>query len=237
MINLNNYAILAEQKKYGYSTPITESIDVVNEAAPDMQTEDGVKKVLGGKTDPNYAAQWNQLVDDVATHKAAGTYTVTINHDDNRPMVTLQYQIGTDLKPVKGSVKLAATTAQAAQGAPAQMSEADGFAKVKAASDVIQNLFVDNSPFFAPFKGTWNDEDSKAAAEFDKWYNSKWKVVIDSLKGHTNEDIKTSATNVSKAVTSILSKMRGGADADDTVVWNIVAANGAYSTYKVDTDF
>jgi hypothetical protein len=94
MINLNNYAILAEQKKYGYSTPITESIDAVIEAAPDMQTEDGVKKVLGGKTDPNYANQWNQLVDDAATRKAAGTYTVTINHDNDKPMVTLQYQIG-----------------------------------------------------------------------------------------------------------------------------------------------
>jgi len=235
MINLNNYAILAEQKKYGYL--VTESIDSVNEAAPDMQTADGVKKVLGGKTDPNYVNQWNQLVDDVATRKAAGTYTVTINHDDNRPMVTLQYQIGSDLKPVKGSVKLSATTAQAAQGAPAQMSEADGFAKVKAASDAIQNLFVDNSPFFAPYKGTWNDEDTKAAAAFDTWYNSKWKVVIDSLKSHTNEDIKTSATNVSNAATSVLSKMKGNFDADDIVVWNIVAANGTYLPYKVDTDF
>jgi hypothetical protein len=110
MINLNNYAILAEQKKYGYSTPITESIDAVNEAAPDMQTEDGVKKVLGGKTDPNYATQWNQLVDDAATRKDAGTYTVTIIHDNQKPMVTLQYQIGADLKPVKGSVQLAASS-------------------------------------------------------------------------------------------------------------------------------
>jgi hypothetical protein len=121
MINLNNYAILAEQKKYGYL--VTESIDSVNEAAPDMQTEDGVKKVLGGKTDPNYVNQWNQLVDDVATRKAAGTYTVTINHDDNRPMVTLQYQIGSDLKPVKGSVKLAAATAAPATAAKTYTDE------------------------------------------------------------------------------------------------------------------
>jgi hypothetical protein len=133
MINLNNYATLAEQKKYGYL--VTESIDVVNEAAPDMQTEDGVKKVLGGKTDPNYVNQWNQLVDDVATRKAAGTYTVTINHDDNRPMVTLQYQIGSDLKPVKGSVKLSATTAQAAQGQPAGAN-----AKVYTDSELQSNV-------------------------------------------------------------------------------------------------
>jgi hypothetical protein len=113
MINLNNYAILTEQKKYGYL--VTESIDVVNEAAPDMQTEDGVKKVLGGKTDPNYANQWNQLVDDAATRKAAGTYTVTINHDNDKPMVTLQYQIGDDLKPVKGSVQLAASSGATGQ--------------------------------------------------------------------------------------------------------------------------
>ena len=112
MINLHNYAILAEQKKYGYANQIDESSgSVVNEAAPDMQTEDGVKKVLSGKTDPNYAAQWNQLVDDAATRKAAGTYTVIIKHDNGKEMVNLQYQIGSDLKPVKGSVKLAAVAA------------------------------------------------------------------------------------------------------------------------------
>lgn len=112
MINLHNYALLAEQKKYGYNTPITENIDVVNEAGPDMQTADGLNKVMGGKTDPNYTAQWNQLVDDIASRKkVAGTYTVTIKHDDNREMVTLEYQIGADGKPIKTSVKLADTAA------------------------------------------------------------------------------------------------------------------------------
>lgn len=119
MINLHNYALLAEQKKYGYDTPITENIDVVNEAGPDMQTADGLNKVMGGKTDPNYTAQWNQLVDDIASRKkVAGTYTVTIKHDDNREMVTLEYQIGADGKPIKTSVKLAAVAAApAATGA------------------------------------------------------------------------------------------------------------------------
>lgn len=110
MINLSNYALLNEHKKYGYL--VTESTNTLNEAAPDMQTEDGVKKVLSGKTDAAYVKQWNQLVDDAATRKAAGTYNVTINHDDGTtPMVNLQYQIGTDLKPVKGSVKLQAAAA------------------------------------------------------------------------------------------------------------------------------
>ena len=111
MINLHNYAILAEQKKYGYDNSLSENLDIVNEAGPDMQTDDGVKKVLSGKTDPNYAVQWNQLVDDAATRKAAGTYTVIIKHDNGKEMVNLQYQIGSDLKPVKGSVKLAAVAA------------------------------------------------------------------------------------------------------------------------------
>ena len=111
MINLHNYALLAEQKKYGYDNSLSENLDIVNEAGPDMQTDDGVKKVLSGKTDPNYAVQWNQLVDDAATRKAAGTYTVIIKHDNGKEMVNLQYQIGSDLKPVKGSVKLAAVAA------------------------------------------------------------------------------------------------------------------------------
>ena len=123
MINLQNYALLAEQKKYGYSTPITENIDAVNEAGPDMQTEDGVKKVLSGKTDSNYTVQWNQLVKDVATRKAAGTYQVTIKHDDNRDMVTLEYQIGTDLKPVKGSIKLSAAAPAPAASAKTYTDE------------------------------------------------------------------------------------------------------------------
>lgn len=124
MINLHNYAILAEQKKYGYSTPITESIDAVNEAGPDMQTADGLNKVMSGKTDPNYTAQWNQLVDDIAARKkVAGTYTVTIKHDDNKDMVTLEYQIGTDGKPVKTSVKLAAVAAAPAAAAKTYTDE------------------------------------------------------------------------------------------------------------------
>ena len=123
MINLQNYALLAEQKKYGYSTPITENIDAVNEAGPDMQTEDGVKKVLSGKTDSNYTVQWNQLVKDVATRKAAGTYQVTIKHNDNRDMVTLEYQIGTDLKPVKGSIKLSAAAPAPAASAKTYTDE------------------------------------------------------------------------------------------------------------------
>jgi hypothetical protein len=40
----------------------------------------------------------------------AGVYTVTIKHDNDKEMVNLQYQIGADLKPVKGSVKLAAVS-------------------------------------------------------------------------------------------------------------------------------
>lgn len=113
MINLSNYALLVEQKKHGYLNPIAESMDIVNEAGPDMQTDAGLSAVLSGKTDTKYTDQWNQLVDDAATRKTAGTYTVTIKHTDGKEMVTLQYQIGTDLKPVKGSVKLAAATAAA----------------------------------------------------------------------------------------------------------------------------
>jgi hypothetical protein len=137
MINLHNYALLAEQKKYGYDTSIAESIDTINEAGPDMQTQDGLNKVMGGKTDPNYTAQWNQLVDDIAARKkAAGTYTVTIIHDNQKPMVTLEYQIGTDGKPIKTSVKLASVAAAASGNA----------------SDIDINLFLGYDP-----KGKFNE--------------------------------------------------------------------------------
>lgn len=135
MINLHNYALLAEQKKYGYDNSLSENLDIVNEAGPDMQTDDGVKKVLSGKTDPNYAAQWNQLVDDAATRKAAGTYTVIIKHDNGKEMVNLQYQIGSDLKPVKGSVKLA--TVAAAQPAAAAAAKTYTDEELKPTVDIL----------------------------------------------------------------------------------------------------
>jgi hypothetical protein len=152
MINLHNYALLAEQKKYGYDTSIAESIDTINEAGPDMQTQDGLNKVMGGKTDPNYTAQWNQLVDDIAARKkAAGTYTVTIIHDNQKPMVTLEYQIGTDGKPIKTSVKLAAVAA--APAAPASQVVKDAAQKIWVALEgsifdedeiAVGNVFRDN---------------------------------------------------------------------------------------------
>lgn len=149
MINLHNYALLAEQKKHGYDTSISESIDTINEAGPDMQTQDGLAKVMSGKTDPNYTAQWNQLVDDIsARKKAAGTYTVTIIHDNQKPMVTLEYQIGQDGKPIKTSVKLAATSA-----APASQAVKDAAQKIwvglqgsifKEDEIAVGNVFRDN---------------------------------------------------------------------------------------------
>lgn len=136
MINLHNYALLAEQKKYGYDNSLSENLDMVNEAGPDMQTDDGVKKVLSGKTDPNYTAQWNQLVDDAATRKAVGTYTVIIKHDNGKEMVNLQYQIGSDLKPVKGSVKLAAV-APAPAAAPAAAAKTYTDEELKPTVDIL----------------------------------------------------------------------------------------------------
>jgi len=230
-INLSNYALMLEKKAFlGESVNLSEGKD-----DPDEQTEAGLAKVKGGSAaNSQYIAQWNQLIADYEKNKTkAGTYTVMIRHDNGQAMVNVQYSVGADGKPVKDSIKLAQTTNQAQP----EISEADGFAKVKAASDAIAALFVEGSAFFAPFKGNWNDDDTGAATAFDNWYNSKWKATIDTLKSHSNADVKLSATNVSTAATSILSKMRGSFDANDSVVWNVIDAKGAYVKYEVDTDF
>jgi hypothetical protein len=190
MINLHNYALLAEQKKHGYDTPISESIDTINEAGPDMQTPDGLNKVMGGKTDPNYTAQWNQLVDDIAARKkAAGTYTVTIIHDNQKPMVTLEYQIGTDGKPIKTSVKLASVAA-----APASQAIKDAAQKIFNA--LASSLFDENEEaVYAVFRDDIkSDADLKSLIAY--WTSQHvpyvpssghtWKTFADAQKFYTS---------------------------------------------------
>lgn len=95
---------MLEQVKNGFVS------EPINEAA-DQQNDTGLKNVLSGKNGGAYANQWNQLISDYESKKGvAGTYTVMIKHDYKTDMVKLQYQIGADKKPVKGSIKLAATT-------------------------------------------------------------------------------------------------------------------------------
>jgi hypothetical protein len=98
---MNNYALILEKKSHGYL--------LVNEAA-DMQTADGLTKLLSGQNGGPYANQWNQFMDEVESKKAAGNYTFMVKHDNGKDMINVAYQIGTDLKPVKGSLKLAAAT-------------------------------------------------------------------------------------------------------------------------------
>jgi len=101
MIDLRNYALLAEQKKFGY-------FNKLNESGPDQQSDAGLKAVLSGKTDAKYLNQWEQLVADFNKNvQTPGLHTVIINHDDGKTqMVSIDYQIGTDKKPIKGSVVL-----------------------------------------------------------------------------------------------------------------------------------
>jgi len=237
-LNLSNYALMLERKAYlAESVNLTEGKD-----DPDQQNETGLKNVLAGQTAGSaYTNQWEQLIADYNKNKAtAGTYTVLIRHDNGQAMVNIEYGIGQDGKPVKGSIKLSQSTPQVTE-----VSVEEGFNTVKAASDAIKELFVEGSAFFAPYKGDWNDEDVQAANAFYDWYVSKWKAKIDPLvgtniesnPGHSNSDIKLSANNIKQAVGSIVSKMKGDWDSNDSVVWNIVGADGKYTQYTVDTDF
>lgn len=83
MINLKNYAMLAEQKKYGYFNKINESKG---------QTDANLKLVLSGETNPVYVKQWNQLVTDIEKNmQKDGTYTVIIKDNADAEMVSLDY--------------------------------------------------------------------------------------------------------------------------------------------------
>lgn len=112
MLIFQNYASILEKKQLGYEP----AIDYITEStgAPDMQTEDGLKRLLSGQNPGSYTPQWNQLISDYESKKGKpGTYTVTINHDNGKPMITVDYQIGADGKPVKGSIVLSSKASSA----------------------------------------------------------------------------------------------------------------------------
>lgn len=110
-----NYASLLEKKQLGYE-PKTDYI-AESAGAPDMQTADGLKKLLSGQNPGPYSPQWDQLISDYEAKKGkAGTYTVTINHDNGKPMITVDYKIGADGKPVKGSIVLSSKVSSAGTG-------------------------------------------------------------------------------------------------------------------------
>jgi hypothetical protein len=85
MINLKNYAILAEQKKYGYFNRINES---------NGQTAENLKLVLSGENNDTYIKQWNQFMGDVEKNiQKDGTYTVKIKDNAGAEMVSINYTI------------------------------------------------------------------------------------------------------------------------------------------------
>lgn len=104
-MNISNYALMLEKKAHGYLP--------INEAA-DMQTEAGLAKLMSGQNGGAYQNQWDQLISDYESKKgAAGTYKVMIKHDNKTDMIFVEYTIGADGKPVKGSIKLATGTGAA----------------------------------------------------------------------------------------------------------------------------
>ena len=85
MINLKNYAMLAEQKKYGYFNKINES---------NGQTEANRQLVLNGVNGGAYVKQWNQFMEDVEKNmQTDGTYTLKIKDNAGAEMVSLDYTI------------------------------------------------------------------------------------------------------------------------------------------------
>jgi hypothetical protein len=241
-MNISNYALMLEKKAYGYLQ--------INEAA-DMQTADGLAKLMSGQNGGAYQNQWDQLVSDYESKKgAAGTYKVMIKHDNTKDMIFVEYTIGADKKPVKGSIKLAT---DAAAGAPSSAIVSDAAAveaKMIKFSEDIQKCFATNGAgetggdMFADYLGDWNDDDTGAAAYFKSWadrqiYSTLWKIKAEVEK-FTDEYQKNisleNINNVHKAIGAIHGKMIGSWDASDTVAWKIAKTDGTFKPYKVDTD-
>ena len=79
MINLINYALLAEQKKYGYFNKINEAYDPAKN-----QTAENLKLVLSGATDDAYINQWIQLVKAIERFRKTSN---TVDADAERIMI------------------------------------------------------------------------------------------------------------------------------------------------------
>lgn len=241
-MNISNYALMLEKKAHGYLQ--------INEAA-DMQTADGLAKLMSGQSGGSYSNQWNQLISDYESKKGvAGTYKVMITHDNKKEMVYVEYTIGADKKPVKGSIKLAA---EAASGAPGSANVGDAAAveaKMIKFSEDVQKCFAKNGAgetggdMFAEFLGDWNDDDTGAAEYFKTWadrqiYSTLWKIK-DEVEKFTDEYQKNisleNINNVHKAISTIHGKMTGYGDSSDTVAWKIAKLDGTFQKYSADTD-
>ena len=253
MINLINYALLAEQKKYGYFNKINEDYDPT-----ESQTDANLKLVLSGQTDPTYEDQWNQLMTDIKRAKQANRDSlnkIMILDNNGKDMVLLDYSC-TNNKVQLASV-MVTTAGNAAYwienrdtnkvltsinsaGSPALEK------KALAVSTAIKNLFVPGSLFFSTYVHDWDDDDVIAADAFEKWYTDYHKKTVDSIRTDaaklTNDLAKTinvgNADAIDAAIANIIKKMKEDWNANDIVKWRIDQADGQVAgAFEVNTDF
>jgi hypothetical protein len=117
---------------------------------------------------------------------------------------------------------------------------------VKNASLEITNLFKEGNDFWAPFKGTLDDDETAARDAYSEWYQttilpkylSRAKSLVSNLKaGSTESTVASNAINSLEAAHSQILKKILGNTSNDTVVWTIVDTVGIAKKYVVDTDF
>jgi len=253
MINLINYALLAEQKKYGYFNKINEAY-----SATENQTAENLNLVLSGKTDDNYIEQWNQLMASITKAKEANknqSYTVMITDNNGNDMVLLNYTC-TDNK-VKPSDVYVASAGDAAywiaerdkNKATTSINSAGSSAlekKALAVSTAIKNLFIPGSLFFSTYVHDYDDDDGPAADAFQKWYTNYHQSTVDSIRADADKFTDTLAKTINignadaidAAVASIIKKMKDNFEWNNIVKWRIDGANGLVAgAFEVDTDF
>ena len=230
MINLKNYAILAEQKKYGYFNRINEA---------NGQTAENLKLVLSGENNDTYIKQWNQFMGDVEKNiQKDGTYTVKIKDNSGSEMVSINYTIINNELPEDTIVLTPGDSKNPVNGSALEK-------KAINVSKAIEQLFVPGSKFFSSYKNPMNDDDMEAADAFQKWFDTFHKRTVDSIKTDatnlTDEISKNindqNATAITMAVMGIVTKMKGNLDTNNDVKWRIDRVDGTVESFEVDTDF
>lgn len=95
--------------------------------------------------------------------------------------------------------------------------------------DMIVAKFKDTA-FWAPFKGTFNDDEQAAGFAYNNWYTSDVMPLIKTLRAGDPNIARLDAADK-----AIRSKLAGGR-LNDTASWQITTLNGEMK-YQVDTDF
>ena len=253
-MDISKYGLFLEN--LAYSKSLNESCD--------MQTPDGLKKVMSGEQGGPYTNQWNQLVDNMEANKSKdGTYIVIIKHDNGKDMISLNYDVKGSavqwdpvLTPGVSATSPAAgkpaTTPAAGQptSKPAVPAGSLTPEQMDASCLDISKKVVErfnNKAAFSRWKGNFDDDEAGAWKDgFKVWYTTYLKKQVEAIRSSsktiTDPDAKARIEGNIETLDSIFNdngafykKFMGGTG-DDTFIWTINCADKDQQ-FSVDVDF